>query len=132
MSYVHRCMIVPAAQAELARELVYVLAGEPAAGMFTTGLSEDGDLPYTHFISTGHIEEQFGQVLGSAPTMAALCVNAGRQITALECTALLGACDITSEDPWAALARMNLKLLTAEQLVALQASKAAAVKQAVL
>lgn len=125
MSYVHRCMIVPAAQVQLARELVVLLAGEPAAGMFTTGLSADGDEPYTHFISTGMIEEQFAAVLADGALMAMLCVNAGRQITALDCTALLNSCDITDQGPFSALERLTLKLLTAEELVALKADKAA-------
>jgi len=126
VSYVHRCMIVPLAQAALARELVVTLAGEPAANMFTTGLSATGEEPFTHYISTGMIEDQFAAVLANGVLMASLCVGAGRQITALECTSLLAACDISEDEPFAALERLRLKLLTAEQLAALKAERQAA------
>ncbi|MNK80460.1 hypothetical protein D3C87_1001750 [compost metagenome] len=126
MSYIHRCMIVPAAQQALAREMVLLLAGEPAREMFTTGLSADGDLPYTHYISSGMIEEQFGAVLADPALMTLLAVDAGRALTTvLECTTLLAACDITEEEPFAALERMALVMLNAEELAALQAEKAA-------
>ena len=125
MSYVHRCMIVPAAQAPLARELVVTLAGAPAANMFTTGLSASGDIPFTHYVSTGMIEEQFAQVLADPALMAMLCVSVGRQITELECTALLTACDVSTEEPHVALARLGLSMLTAEQLASLQAAREA-------
>lgn len=126
MSYVHRCMIVPAAHAPLARELVVLLAGPPANDMFTTGLSANGDIPFTHYVSSGMIEEQFAYVMTDPATMAMFCVNAGRQITVEECTALLSACDVTDEDPHAALARVGLTMLTTEQLADLQAARNAA------
>jgi hypothetical protein len=119
-------MIVPAANAPLARELVVVLAGEPAANMFTTGLSPTGDEPFTHFISSGMIEDTFGAVLTDPALMASLCVNAGRQITEVECAALLAACDISEDDPFVALERLNLVMLTAEQLAERAAARQAA------
>ena len=125
MSYVHRCMIVPAAQAPLARELVVTLAGAPAANMFTTGLSATGDIPFTHYISTGMIEEQFAAVLADPALMAMLCNSVGRAITEPECTALLTACDVSAEEPQMALARIGLSMLTAEQLASLQAAREA-------
>lgn len=125
MSYVHRCMIVPVAQVELARELVVLLAGDPAKDMYTTGLSADGDEPFTHYISSGMIEDQFAQVLADGAVMSSMCIANGREITPLECTALLTACDISDEQPFIALDRLVLKMLTAEELAALQVEKAA-------
>lgn len=125
MSYVHRCMIVPAAQAPLARELVVALAGVPAANMFMTGLSATGDIPFTHYISTGMIEEQFAAVLADPALMAMLCVSVGRPITEAECTALLTACDVSTEEPHVALARIGLSMLTVEELASLQAAREA-------
>ena len=94
--------------------------------MFTTGLSADGDLPYTHYISSGMIEEQFGAVLADGALMALLAIEAGRALTnVLECTALLAACDITEEEPFTALQRLRLTMLSADELAALQADKAA-------
>ncbi|MGJ3704660.1 hypothetical protein [Variovorax sp. AFSI2.2] len=129
MSYVHRCMIVPAAQAPLARELVVTLAGAPAANMFTTGLSATGDIPFTHYVSTGMIEEQFAAVLADPALMAMLCNSVGRAITEPECTALLTACDVSTEEPHVALARIGLKMLFVEQLQELQAQRDAAAAQ---
>lgn len=123
MSYVHRCMIVPAAQVELARELVVLLAGEPAANMFMIGLSASGDVPFTHYISTGMIEEPFAAVLADPVVMAAQCVAAGRPITVLECTDLLAACNITDGEPHGCILMAGLKMLTAEELAALQAAR---------
>ncbi|BEP34353.1 hypothetical protein GmRootV59_13270 [Variovorax sp. V59] len=126
MSYVHRCMIVPAAQVELARELVLLLAGEPAANMFTTGLSADGDVPFSHYISTGMIEEPFAVVLADPVVMASQCVAAGRPITALECTDLLAACNISEGEPHECIAMAGLAMLTPEELAARQAARDAA------
>ena len=124
MSYIHRCMIVPAAQAPLARELVVLLAGAPANNMFNTGLSATGEEPFTHYVSTGMIEDQFAAVLADGALMAMLCVNAGRTITVEECTAMLAVCDVSADEPHIALERIGLKLLTTEQLAALQAARA--------
>lgn len=124
MTYIHRCMIVPAAVVLLARELVVVLAGAPAELMYTTGLSPTGDEPFTHYISSGMIEEEFGVVLQDAALMAQMCTDKGRSILQLECQALLTACDITEEDPFVALARMGLVMLTAEELAARAAERA--------
>lgn len=129
MSYTHRCMIVPAAQVALARELVLVLAGPPAAAMFTTGLSATGDVPFTHYVSTGMIEEQFAGVLADPALMAMLCNSVGRSITELECTTLLTACDVSTDEPHMALARIGLKMLSTEQLQELQAQRDAAAAQ---
>lgn len=126
MSYVHRCMIVPDAQVALARELVVVLAGDPAANMFTTGLSADGDVPFSHYISTGMIEEPFAAVLEDPVLMATLCVAAGRPITALECTDLLAACNISEGEPHECIAMAGLAMLTPEELAARQAARDAA------
>ena len=125
MSYVHRCMIVPAAQAALARELVLLLAGEPAANMFTTGLSASGDIPFSHYISTGMIEEPFAAVLADPVLMASLCVAAGRQITVFECTALLAACNIREGEPHECIAMAGLAMLSSEELAARQAAREA-------
>lgn len=128
MSYVHRCMIVPAAQQALAKEMVVLLAGEPAAGMFVTGLSPSGEEPFTHYISSGAIEEQFAEVLANGTLMSSLALAAGKVITPLACGVLLAACDITDDDPFVALDRLGLKLLTDEQRQALQAARDEAAK----
>lgn len=124
MNYIHRCMIVPAAQVALARELVELLGGEAAERMFTTGLSATGDEPFTHYISSGMIDEVFGVVLSDPTILSQQCTGVGRAVTLLEATALLTACDITNEEPFAALARMELVLLTPEQLAARKAASA--------
>lgn len=123
MSYIHRCLIVPAARVELARELVVVLGGEAAMGMFTVGLSPSGHEPFTHYVSSGMIEEQFGAVLADPVLMTTLCNAAGRPIAEQACIALLSACDITDEHPFPAFERMLLSMLTTEELAARQAAR---------
>ena len=62
--YTHRTIIVPAASQALAQGLCEAIAeGDAGRGMFTTGLSASGEFPATHYISSGHIEQQFADIL---------------------------------------------------------------------
>lgn len=67
--YILRTMIVPATLAPLARSLAVGLAGEPAAGMWTTGLSPTGAEPATHYVSSGAIEDTFAGIIVDANAM---------------------------------------------------------------
>ena len=61
--WVNRTMIVPAEQVDLARALAEGLSGPAGSGMWTTGLSADGNEPATHYISAGLIEDTFADLL---------------------------------------------------------------------
>lgn len=68
-TYVHRFMVVPDAHVATAREIATTLADPGAAdGMWDSGLSADGSLPATHWVSTGMIDAAFAGLLGDAPT----------------------------------------------------------------
>ena len=56
-------MIVPAALAPRAAILCEQLAGPAGGRMFTTALSVSGELPASHFVSSGGIDPQFAAVL---------------------------------------------------------------------
>ena len=125
MSWVHRCLIVPAEHAELARMLCESLAGPGGAGMFTTPLSPTGQEPSTHFISAGAIEEPFAQQLpliefpadtepvihpGQPKLIAHLAAAQGMEITLEQVQALLAASDVSEQEAFAALARLGLQI----------------------
>lgn len=114
MTYVHRCLIVPAALAPQARLLTERLAGPPGAGMFITPLSPTGAAPPTHFISSGLIEDTFAAVLADPQTMFSVCQQAGVDVTLAACQALLGASDVSENQPFDALARLNLRLVQSD------------------
>lgn len=114
MTWAHRCMIVPAEHAPLARTLCAGLAGSGGEGMFSTGLSATGAGPATHYVSTGLIEDQFAAILADTPTVHALATDAGMTVTLAQITALLAACDVSDEPPHVAFARLGLALIAGE------------------
>ena len=62
--YTHRTIIVPAAFQQLAQGLCAAAAeGDAGKGMLTTPLSETGTEPASHYISSGPIAAEFGDLL---------------------------------------------------------------------
>lgn len=116
IDWTHRSIIVPKAQAQLARDLCAALAGPGGEGMFTTGLSADGKAPATHWISAGLIDAQFAALLplGDAPgqpeTVATLAQDAGMAVTLEQVQALLAAVVVTELEPLAAIEAQGLAL----------------------
>lgn len=58
-------------------------------GMFTTPLSADGSLPATHWISSGALDEALADQIAAVAEM-----------------------DTSDEDPFAAMARLNLTMIS--------------------
>lgn len=125
MSWQHRCMIVPAEHADLARVLCETLAGPGGAGMFTTALSATGDDPATHYISSGLIESDFADLLplielsadadpvihpGQPDLIIQMATTQGLGVTFDEVQALLASVDVTEQPPTDALDRLGLRL----------------------
>ncbi|WP_139225183.1 hypothetical protein [Nitrosomonas sp. Nm34] len=107
----HRTIIVPASHVGIARELTE--AADPAgAGMFTTKLSATGDLPASHFISSGFIREQYALILDEkdAALVQAISDAAGIGYTQEQIDELLSLIDVSSEDAFAALNRLGLRI----------------------
>lgn len=118
MSWVHRCMIVPAEHADLARSLCATLAGDGGTGMFTTALSPTGTEPATHWISSGLIESEFADLLplsstpGQPDVVHSLALQSGMSVSVDDVTRLLAAVDVSEEPPAEALGRLGLAMST--------------------
>lgn len=122
-------MIVPADFSELARSIAASI--DPGgAGMWTTGLSSSGKSPATHYISTGFVPDGWQQMIpietwefqeenwvlvsetpGNPQAIYGICLQNGLQVTFPEIQALFSAVDVTKQDPWLALSRLNLRLV---------------------
>ena len=128
-TYTHRTIIVPAAFQALAQALCEAVAdGDSGKGMFTTGLSETGTEPATHYISSGPIFDSFADLLplttvayeeedaaettrpGNVETVEAIALQAGFTLPPGTIAALFDAIDVTELGPWAAMARLDLKI----------------------
>ena len=104
MGWIHRTMILSAAIVEQARALAEALEPNAAANMWTTPCyNAEGEV--THYVSAGMIEEPFGTILGSPEALSAAC-----GVTLEQATGLLSMADITDEDPYTALSRLELSL----------------------
>ena len=109
-SWVHRCMIIPAVLAPQIRQLA-VGFGSSADGMWTTALAPTGETVATHYISTGLIWQSFADMIASAEALRAGCADIGVTLTLQECEALLSACDITEDEPFAVMERLGLTII---------------------
>lgn len=129
MSYTHRVIIVPAAFQQLAQGLCEAAAeGDAGKGMFTTGLSETGTAPATHYISSGPIFQNFADLLplttveygqensaeitrpGEVQTVEAIALQAGFTLPPGTIAALFDAIDVSAQGPFEAMERLNLKI----------------------
>ena len=120
-------MIVPNEQVELARTLAETIVGPAGYGMWTTPVSKTGIHPPSHWISAGLIDPNFAQLLplitvgeevvvspGDAPGMVRLAAEAGLDVSLELIEALLQNSDVSEQDPFAALTRLNLKIANPE------------------
>jgi len=98
-------MIVPAALVNQVRSLAIALAGDAAAGMWTTGLSPDGSTPPTHYVSSGYIDARFAAVISSPEALAAAA-----QIPLPAAAAILVGCVISDAPPMTVIAEAGLQL----------------------
>jgi len=121
-----RTMIVPASQAPLARSICSTLAPTGGVGMFDVPLSADGNAPATHYVSTGYLDAAFAALMplteypsegdpvvvsaGEPAVVAALCEQAGLEVTEAEVATLFAASDVTTQDPFVAFARLGLQM----------------------
>lgn len=134
---VYRNMIVPDAYAQLARALSAGLSPVGGAQMYETGLSPDGAWPPTHWISSGHIAESYAGLMplyeftpdldvdgnqlgayaratispGQPELVAQLAEQAGQPVPLEQIQALFDAADITTEDSFAAMARLGVQIV---------------------
>ena len=131
--YTHRTIICPAAFQQLAQGLCAAAAeGDAGKGMLTTGLSETGTEPATHYISSGPIYESLADLLplttvayeeedaaetprpGNVEVVEAIALQAGFTLPPGTIAALFNAIDVTEQEPFTAMARLGLVMAQAE------------------
>ena len=64
-TWTHRTIIVPDAVVAPARLACEALAGAGGSGMYSVPLSPTGELPATHWASSGPIEQEFADMLAN-------------------------------------------------------------------
>jgi hypothetical protein len=133
---IFRTLIVPSADAPLARQIALTLSPVGGSGMWTTGLSASGQEPATHFVSTGLIGPDFAMlvpctfwavdesgdwvVTGSEPGNASLVVLACGAVdpplalTEKQVQGIMDRADISEQEPFVAFSRMGLKLIAGD------------------
>ena len=135
-SWTHRTIIVPAAFQQLAQALCEAAAeGGAGKGMFTTGLSETGTEPATHYISSGAIFDDLAALLplttvepstddgepdmvterpGNVAFVEGLAAQAGITLPAGTVAGLFDALDVSEQGPFEAVARLGLVMVQSE------------------
>lgn len=108
--WTHRTMIVSATVASQARALADQ-SGPAAQGMWMTPLSPTGELPATHYVSTGLIDQPFADMMASPEALVAGCDALDIAVPLEVATALLAAADVSEEDPHTAMERLGLKMV---------------------
>ena len=109
--WTHRTIIVPDPVVIPARMACEALSGAGGSGMYSTPLSPTGELPATHWASSGPIDEEFARALADPDVLAALATSAGVEPAAL--IALVATADISDlalESFDETLARLGLQL----------------------
>lgn len=131
MAWTFRTMIVADAVVDTCRSLAMLLAGE-GQKLWTTPLSPDGTEPATHWVSTGLIESQFGDLMPlsewtqdeegawteteiSPGTPALLAELSDGAVTEEQVIAIFSMCDVTLEEPQQALNRLGLQMVIPEE-----------------
>ncbi len=130
---VDRCIIIPASDYKLADALCSGLSPNGGQGMFRRGVVEKSAPdhgPATWLISAGPISSDMAALLpckyvtvdaegnqqitttpGHPELVPALADKAGITVTRAEIDALYAAIDVSDQDPFAALDRLDLKLV---------------------
>ena len=132
MTYEHATVVIPLAVATALRRLAQVLDRSETDNMFVTGLSATGNLPATHFVSSGQVPAVFAQAIRSPALLntkaQAAFIKEGvtYPFTLTQVTAALSGCSISdgtrsvvidtvptivSEGPHEFIARLGLKMI---------------------
>jgi len=138
VSDVFRTMILPAADAPLARDIASTLSPVGGSNMWLTGLSADGNEPATHYVSTGLIGPEFAAIMpmqayaldddgnwaqtedvtGQPAFVVAACAAADPAlvVTLAQVEGVMDRADCTPQEPFTAFSRAGLKLIAGEAL----------------
>lgn len=130
MADAFRTLIVPAAAAPLVREIAASF-GPGGVGMFTTPLSATGLDPASHYISSGFVPEAFAYMVpcqtwetdedgawvlvssepGDPVAVYQAATEAGVICTQADVDALFASADVTAQEPFVAMGRLNLQIV---------------------
>jgi hypothetical protein len=99
-------MIVPDAVVETCRILAENLAGSAGDNMWNTPLSPTGELPATHWISAGHIEDEFAAMIEDANLLAA-----ATGLPLINAQELLASCIVSDDEPHSVMATAGLQMI---------------------
>lgn len=113
MTDVFCTLVVPAALTPLARALAAGLSPRGSV-MFLTPLSPTGNLPATHYVSTGYIDENVVALLGNGADLHAACVAAGAAVSLVQCNALVNNSDVSNSEPFAKFEELGLQMTQPE------------------
>lgn len=127
--WTHRTIIVPDAVVVPARMACEALAGSGGSGMYTVPLSPTGELPVTHWVSSGVIDQDFAALLptkayspetdswvteqSNSSILEDLCTQAGVPYEVISQVLLLS--DISTQSAEEALSRLGLKLVQSNE-----------------
>ena len=126
MIYLHRCLIVPDSIVTTVRSLADSF-GPAASGMWETPLSADGNLPASHWISSGLIGDDFAAIMPyshfvdgawvtepySAAAFVALAEASGVTAPPVEAIeAIMSMVDVSDQDAFTAMARLGLQMIS--------------------
>ena len=110
-TWTHRTIIVPDAVVIAARMACEALAGAGGSGMYSVPLSPTGQLPATHWASSGPIDEEFAHILANPDALTHIATKA--ELDPAPLLALAAASDISdlAQEPFeATLTRLNLQV----------------------
>lgn len=127
---IFRTLIIKADTVELARDIASTLSST-GQGMWTTGLATTASQQATHYISTGYITEEFAYMVpqqiysqdesgdwnlierlkGNPEAVAFACNANGLEVTLEQVQAIFDTADVTDQDPFVAMQRLNLVLV---------------------
>lgn len=127
---IFRTLIIPTAHVDLARAIAASF-GPGGDGMFSTPLSATGADPASHYISSGFVPEQFAYMVpcqtweqdedgawvlvssepGDPVAVYTAASEAGIVTTQADVDALFAAADVTAQEPFVAMGRLNLQIV---------------------
>lgn len=128
MTWLFRTMIVPDSIVATVRSLADSF-GPAASGMWATPLSPTGELPATHWISSGFVGDDFAAVLPLShyvddvwvtepydpAAFIAMCATYGIEAPTVEqITQIMGLVDVSEQESLAAMERLGLQIVNVE------------------
>lgn len=133
MADIFRTLIVPDSFVALARRIAASF-GPDGEGMWTTPLAPPDTNTPTHYISSGYIPEEFvnmmpskdwslnedgewivtSSTVGNPVLIYTLVTENGVECTQEDIDALFSFCDITAQEPFTAMSRLNLNIVNNE------------------